>query len=109
MSFFELLKDSYQLPGRWWLLGLAWVPALALGIAALKPGIHGFRDLLKKSLALILVFFLTRAWLSEPNLVLVLPLALILTSLGELSGLALTAVWVLPLVFAVFNVAPCAL
>jgi hypothetical protein len=106
MSFFELLKSSYQLPGQWWLLGLAWIPALGIAILALRPGITGFVDLLKKSTALILVFYLTRTWLSEPNIILLLPFVLILTSIGELNRLFLAAVWVFPLVFTIFNTSP---
>jgi len=106
MTFFELLYDSYQLPGRWWLLGLTWIPAVGIGILALKSGLDGFVELLKKSTALIFVFFLTRTWLSEPNVILILPFVLILTSIGELNGLALAAVWVLPLVFTIFNTSP---
>jgi hypothetical protein len=103
MTFLELLKDSYQLPGLWWLLGLLWLPALVVATFALKPGGIGILDLLKKSVVLTLVFFLGRAWLSEPNLVLVLPMVLILTSMGELDPRALTALWVLPLIFSFFN------
>ena len=106
MSFYEYLKDSYQLPGQWWLLGLAWVPALGIAVLALKPGNSGFVDLTKKSTALILVFFLTRAWLSEPNLILILPFVMILTSIGELNRLFLVAVCILPLVFTIFNASP---
>jgi len=106
MTFFELWNDSYQLPGLWWLLGLAWIPALGIGILALKPGISGFVDLLKKSTALILVFFLTRTWLSEPNVILILPFVVILTSIGELDSLFLVAVWIFPLVFTIFNASP---
>jgi hypothetical protein len=106
MTFFELLKDSYKLPGQWWLLGLAWIPALGIGVLALKPGITGFVDLLKKSTALILVFFLTRTWLSEPNVILILPFVVILTSIGELDSLFLVALWILPLIFTIFNASP---
>ncbi len=106
MTFFELLRNSYQLPGNWWLLGLAWIPALAIGALALRPGSAGFANLLKKSLALILVFFLTRTWLSEPNVILILPLVLILTSIGELDRRALAAVWILPLLFTILNASP---
>ena len=60
-------------------------------------------DLLKKSLALILVFFLCRAWLSETNINLLLPLVLILVSMNELDRRALVAIWVLPLIFSFFN------
>ena len=105
MAFLELIHNSYQLAGAWWLLGLLWIPALGIATYALRPGIVGFKDLLKKSTALILVFFLTLAWLSEPNIILILPLVLILTSIGELDGLTLTAIWVLPLVFSFFNTA----
>ncbi len=106
MTFFELLKDSYQMPGLWWLLGLTWIPAMGVSIYALRGGIDGFKDLLKKSTGIILVFFLTRTWLSEPNVILILPLVLILTFTRELDGLALAAVWILPLVFTIFNASP---
>ncbi|MBI2908526.1 MAG: hypothetical protein HYX92_12850 [Chloroflexi bacterium] len=103
MTFVELLRNSYELPGLLWLVGWVWAPALGIAAYALKPGARGLLNLLKNSAALILVFFLFRTWLSEPNVILVLPLVLILTSLGELNPLALTFIWVLPLVFSVFN------
>ena len=103
MTFLELLNDSYQLPGLWWFVGLIWVPALGVVALIMKPGGAGLIDLLKKSTALVMVFFLFRAWVSEPNLILVLPLILILSSLGELDPRFLTAVWVLPMVFSFFN------
>lgn len=106
MTFFELLKDTYQLPGKWWLLGLAWVPAMGFAVYTIRHGIFGFRDLLRKSLGMILVFYLTRTWLSEPNILLILPLALILTSLGELPPRVFHALWMLPLIFTVFNASP---
>jgi hypothetical protein len=77
MTFFELLKDTYQLPGQWWLIGLVWIPALGIGIIALRHGVDGFIDLLKKSTGMIMIFFLTRTWLSEPNIILILPLIVI--------------------------------
>lgn len=106
ISLVELLSNSYQLPGAWWLLGLVWIPVLMFGILALKDGIDGFEDLLAKSAGLIMVFFLTRAWLSEPNIMLILPLILILTSIGKLNTFALIAVWILPLIFTIFNTSP---
>ena len=103
MAFLELIKNSYNLTGTWWLLGLLWLPALGIATFALRPDIVGLKDLLRKSTALILVFFLTRAWISEPNIVLILPFVLILTSMGELDQLSLVAIWVLPLIFGFFN------
>ena len=106
MTFFELLMDTYQLPGDWWLLGFAWIPAMGIAIYTLRRGIFGFTDLVRKSLGMILVFYLTRTWLSEPNIMLLLPLALILTSIGKLNSLAFYAVWIIPLIFTIFNSSP---
>jgi hypothetical protein len=105
-SFFELLEDTYLLPGQWWLLGLAWIPALLLGVLALKDGIDSFVDLLTKSTGLVMLFFLTRTWLSEPNIILVLPLVLILALVGKLNNFTLIAVWSFPLIFTIFNTSP---
>jgi len=107
MTFFELLEDTYQLPGNWWLLGLAWIPALtAVTVYSLRRGISSFTDLLQKSLGMILVFYLTRTWQSEPNVMLLLPIAVILTSIGALPRLAFHALWVIPIIFTIFNASP---
>jgi hypothetical protein len=106
MTVVRLFRDPLLMQGHWWLLGLAWIPALAVAILALRHGIGDFGDLVAKSVALVLVFFLTRTWLAETNLVLVLPLTLILVSLDRLDRRAFTALWVLPLVFTVFNASP---
>jgi hypothetical protein len=37
---------------------------------------------------------------------LILPFVLILTSIGELDGRALAVVWILPLIFTIFNASP---
>jgi hypothetical protein len=106
MMVVRVFRDPLMMQGRWWLLGLVWMGALALGILAWRRGDGGFVDLLKMSTGLTLVFFLTRTWLAEPNVILVLPMVLILASLGALDRRALTAVWVLPLAFTLFNSSP---
>jgi hypothetical protein len=103
MTFLEYIKWSYLIPEQWWFLGWLWIPALGVATYAMRSGILGLKDLLKKSLAMIMVFFLCRAWLSETNINLILPLAVILTSVNELGPLSLAAVWVLPSVFSIFN------
>jgi hypothetical protein len=107
MTVVRLFRDPLQMQGRWWLLGLLWIPALAAGVVvALRRGDGGLEDLLAKGVALTLIVFLTRTWLAETNVVLIVPLVLILTSLGALDRRALTAVWLLPLVFTLFNASP---
>jgi hypothetical protein len=105
-TLYELSAGTYLLPGNWWLLGLLWLPAIFIAALLLPRGDHGFIDLLKSSLALVLIFFLTRTWLSEQNLALILPMVLLLVCLGELPRLTLSAVWVLPLIFTIFNTSP---
>jgi hypothetical protein len=105
-TLYELIKDTYILPGYWWLLGFLWLPAVLIGALSLRKGDHGLVELIRNSLMLILIFFLTRTWLSEQNLTLILPLVLILVALGELPRLGLTVVWALPLIFTIFNTSP---
>ena len=103
MTYLELKRNSYAIPGRWWLPGFAWVPAL-LGAAVLfRNRVASFDNLIKTSLALTMVFYLTRAWVSEPNIVIILPFVLILVALGDFRRWTWTVIWVIPLVFAIFN------
>ena len=106
MTVVRLARDPLLIQGHWWLLGLLWIPALAVAVLALRKGVGGFDDLVRKSLALVLVFYLTRAWLAEPNVVLLLPLVLILTVREQLDRRVFTAMWLLPLVFTLFNASP---
>jgi len=105
LTFYELLKDSYQLPGQWWLLGLIWIPALGIGVYSMKHDIVGLTDLLKKSTGLIMLFFLTRTWLSEPNIILIFLFVLILVSIGELNSMVSRLYGSCPR-FTVFNTSP---
>ncbi len=105
-TLYELTYGTYVLPGAWWLLGVLWLPATLIGAYFMPRGDHGLIGLLKNSLALILIFFLTRTWLSEQNLALILPMVLILVVLNELPKLTLYTVWILPLIFTIFNTTP---
>lgn len=103
LTFLEFIPDASPLTGLWQLAGFLWVPALCLAIFFLREGIGGLEDLLKKSAALLLVFFLTRSWLSEPNIVVLIPFLVIAVSRGGLPRPLLHAVWVLTLAFSIFN------
>ncbi len=103
MTFLEFTNWSYQLPGQWWVLGWLWVPALGIATFAIKGGVKDLADLIKKSAALIMVFFLCRAWFAETNVLLVLPLVVILAAKNDLNRLSLAAAWILPLIFSLFN------
>ena len=103
---FRLWRDPLVLPGSWWLVGLVWIPALAVATVTLRRGDGGLEDLLKKTTALVLVFYLTRARLAEPNVVLLVPLVLVLTVTGALPRWTFIAVCAIPLAFSVVNHSP---
>lgn len=102
-NILETILGSYKLPGLWWVAGLLWIPAFGIGIYLLDINKRGFEDLLRKSLGLIMIFFLTRTWLSEPNIILILPIITILVSIGEFDWRTFVYLWTIPLIFTVFN------
>jgi hypothetical protein len=115
MTVFGRGRDAFLAPGEHWNLGLAWVPALCAAAAfALWRDRRSrgddergaLEDLMRTSAALVLVFFLTRTWLSEDNIVLLLPFVLILAALGRLPKRAWLAVWTIPLVFSLLSLSP---
>jgi hypothetical protein len=107
MTVVRLFRDPLLLPGHWWLLSLLWIPAVgAAAVLLLRHGVADLGDLAARSAALVLVFLLTRTWVAEPNAVLLVPLVLIPVALGRLDRRFFTAVWAVPLAFAVFDLAP---
>jgi hypothetical protein len=107
MTVIRLFREPLLLPGHWWLVSLLWIPAVGVAaILLLRHGVADFGDLAARSAALVLVFLLTRTWVAEPNAVLLVPLVLIPVALGRLDRRLFTAVWAVPLAFAVFDLAP---
>ena len=103
LSIYELVTGGITLPSSWQILGFLWVPAVTVAAMALRPRTGDLTELVDRALRLTLVFFLTRTWLSEPNVVLVLALAAVLWGVGRLRAGAFHALWIIPLVFAVLN------
>ncbi len=52
---------------------------------------------------MILIFLLTRAWVSEPNLDLLIPFLVMVMTLNNISRQVYTLAWCVPLVFAFLN------
>ena len=103
---FRVWRDPLVLPGWWWLVGLVWIPALAVAALALRRGHGDLVDLSTTSTALVFVFFLTRGRLAEANVVLLVPLVLALTTVGTLPRWTFVAVCAIPLAFSVVNHSP---
>lgn len=103
-SVVEILNGTLYLPISYELLGFLWIPALLIGYYAIqrRPPTSQY-DLIRKAIGLMLIFFLTRSWLSEPNIILVLSLILIANGPNKTSFRNLHFVWIIPLVFMFFN------
>jgi len=101
-----LWTDALVLEGHWWLLGLLWIPVLLVAAQLARGRARGAPGLLAVAVALTLVFFLSRTWLAEPNVLVVLAPALVLAALGRLDRRLFAALWVVPLLFIVANASP---
>ncbi len=103
-SLAELIQGSPMIPSSLWFMGFLWVPALIISYYFVyRNPPRSINDLFTKSIGLVLVFFLTRSWLSEPNLNLLLPFMLLAVGLGRMEKRSLHLFWIIPLVFMVFN------
>jgi hypothetical protein len=107
MSLLTLIElaGSYKLPAGMEWLGFLWaIPLLAAYYLVWRRGIGDLREAITAAITLILIFYLTRSWLSEQNVDLLLPLMVIAAYLEVLSEARLTQVWVITLLFSILNV-----
>ena len=103
-SLTELIQQATLLPQELAFLGFLWVPALIISYYVVYRNPPRSADtLFSTAVGLALVFFLTRSWLSEPNINLLLPFMLILVGLNKLGSRSLHLAWIIPLVFMVLN------
>jgi len=103
-NLIEIFQSSPVLPTTLQLLGYLWVPALIVGYYSVyrnRP--NTMNELFAKAVGLILIFFLTRSWLSEPNVNLILPLMLLAATAKELNLRSFHFAWIIPLVFMFLN------
>jgi Gpi18-like mannosyltransferase len=103
MTLYELINNTYNLPGTWWLIGLLWVPAFALSLILIRKKLDSFDDLVQRSLVLVLVFYLTRSWISEPNLILPYSFMLYLVYREKMSPNLFFVFWMIPFLFTILN------
>jgi Gpi18-like mannosyltransferase len=100
----EILQNTQFLPSSLELLGFLWLPALFIGYYAIyRNPPTSQNEMVQKAIILILVFFLTRSWLSEPNINLVLPLMLIAIGNDKMSFRNFHFAWTIPFIFMFLN------
>lgn len=105
-SLIEVIQNTEALPVGLEFLGFIWIPALLVGYYLVyRNPPKSFPELAEKATVLVLIFFLTRTWLSEPNINLIIAFALLTLAFKDLSFRNFGFLWVIPLVFMFFNTA----
>jgi hypothetical protein len=100
----EVIQNTAVLPAGLEFLGFLWIPALLIGYYLVyRNPPKSMPELVEKATVLLLIFFLTRTWLSEPNINLIFALALITTVSNDLNFRNFGFLWVIPLFFMFLN------
>ncbi len=102
----EIFQKSATIPVGYDWLGYLWVPATIFAYYLIyRNPPKTMLKLVESAVVLLLIFFLTRSWLSEPNLNMLLPLVLILFGAGKLSSKTIHLAWIIPFIFLFMNYA----
>ena len=102
----EIATNAATLPPTLDFLGYLWIPLLLLAYFYFyRNPPCTFKNLVEASVVLVLVSFLSRSWLSEPNLNLLLPLLLLMVGFGVVNRRFFHLFWVVPFVFLFLNYA----
>ncbi len=102
----EIFTGTTNLPSFLDFLGYLWIPAVLIGYYAVyRNPPKNLTQLAEKATALLLIFFLTRTWLSEPNLNLIIAFLLITMACGKISKTTFHLSWIIALFFMFLNLA----
>ena len=100
----EVIQNTAVLPAGFEFLGYLWIPALLIGYYFVyRNPPKSMPELAEKAVLLLLIFFLTRSWLSEPNLNLIISLALLTVVAKDMNFRNFAFLWAIPLVFMFLN------
>jgi Predicted integral membrane protein len=103
-NIIDVFWRTSTLPSELWFLGYLWIPALLVGyVWVYRKSPKTLVSLTEAALVLLLIFFISRSWLSEQNLNLLFPFMLILIGAGMLKARSVHLVWLVGLVFLVLN------
>jgi hypothetical protein len=98
------LFQAPVLPSGLDFLGFIWIPALLAGyLLVYRHPPESLSDFAAKGVSLTLLFFVTRLWLSETNVTLVLALMLLTLTSNKISFRGFHFLWIVPLIFMFLN------
>jgi Gpi18-like mannosyltransferase len=105
-NILEVTQNTAILPANLAFLGYLWIPALLIAYYFLyRNPPKNTRQLVGSAVVLLFVAFLSRTWLSEPNVNVLLPLILMLVGFGAIGRRSFHLLWIIPFVFLFFNYA----
>jgi hypothetical protein len=100
----EIFQNTVTLPTGLEFLGYVWIPALLLGYYSVyRDPPKTLNELTQKAVGIMLVFFLTYSWLSEPYVNVVIALALLSLPLAKINFHNFHFLWVITLIFMVLT------
>ena len=100
----ELFQDKVTLPSGLGFLGYIWIPALLFGYYLVyRDPPTTLNELTQKATGLMLIFFLTYSWLSEPYVNVVIVLALLALPFTKVNFRNFHFLWVITLIFMVLS------
>jgi hypothetical protein len=100
----EILQDTVTLPSGLAFLGYIWIPALLFGYYLVyRDPPKTFNELTQKAIGIMLIFFLTYSWLSEPYVNVVIALAILALPFAKVNFRNFHFLWVIPLIFMVLS------
>jgi Gpi18-like mannosyltransferase len=102
----EIFQKAAVIPAGLDFLGYLWIPALLIGYYSVyRNPPKTMQKLVESTVLLLFIFFLTRSWLSEPNINILLPLLLIILGSGKINQKTIHLLWIIPFVFLFLNFA----
>jgi hypothetical protein len=103
----ELLYDSTNLPQGLEFLGYLWIPALILTYSMLsRTSLTDRMSLFRWASALFFVLMLTRSWVSEQNIIFLIPLVVLESVVNSRKWFTANLVWAITFLFSVINTSP---
>jgi hypothetical protein len=110
LSFFnilELILRETRLPQEWQFFGYLWIPALALGYSFLsKTSLRTQTDMFRWASSLLFILMLTRTWVSEQNVILLIPPIMLYEVVILRKWMTVQSAWIITIVFTVLNATP---
>lgn len=107
MTVFNVIDVFWRtstMPSGLWFLGYLWIPALLAGYFwVYRNPPKTLVSLSQCAVVLLLLFFISRSWLSEQNINLLFPFMLILVGSGTLKPRSLHLTWIIALAFLLLN------